>query len=91
MERDCTLSSENGNVIFRNRRHLILTDEKFTKKFSNDNIISAFTKLPEGVAPLQLVKTCNLIDYHQSFETYYTKCNQNNSVMTCFKKTKQVH
>ena len=54
MERDCTLSKkENGYAIIRNHRHLTLTDEKFTQKFSNGNIRPASTKLPEGVAPLQ--------------------------------------
>ena len=48
-----TTQNEKGNVIIRNRRHLILTDEKFTQKFSNGNIRAASTELPGGVAPLQ--------------------------------------
>ena len=47
------VQNENGYAIIRNHRHLILTDEKFTQKFSNGNIRPASTELPEGVAPLQ--------------------------------------
>ena len=45
--------NENGNVMIRNRRHLIPTNEKFTEKFSYDNIIPPTTKSPESIAPLQ--------------------------------------
>ena len=43
--------------MIRNCRHLISTNEKFTKKFSYDEIIPNTTKLPESVAPPQ---TANL-------------------------------
>ena len=49
--------SENGNLIIRNYRHLIPTNEKFTNKFTYDNIIQTATKLPESVAQPQ---TANL-------------------------------
>ena len=61
-----TVQNENGYAIIRNHRHLILTDEKFTQKFSNDNIRPASTKLPEGVAPLQ---TTNLSKHVTSLTT----------------------
>ena len=44
--------NKNGNVMIRNHRHLTLTNEKFTKKFSYDNIPPT-TKSPESIAPLQ--------------------------------------
>ena len=46
--------NENGNVMIRNSRHLIPTNEKFTEKFSYDNIIPPINKLPERVAPRKL-------------------------------------
>ena len=49
--------NENGNVIIRNCRYLIPTNEKFTEKFSCDNIIPTTTKLPESLAQPQ---TANL-------------------------------
>ena len=49
--------NENGNVIIRNCRYLILTNEKFTEKFSCDNIMLTTTKLPESLAQPQ---TANL-------------------------------
>ena len=82
MELDCMLSSENGNVIIRNRRHLILTDEKFTQKFSNGNIIPAFTELSEGVAPLQFtslskpVTSLTTINHLKSIAPNVTKITQ---------------
>ena len=45
--------NENGNVMIRNRRHLIPTNKKLTKKFNYDNIIPTTTKLLESVATLQ--------------------------------------
>ena len=39
--------------MIRNRRHLIPTKEKFTEKFSYDNIIPTTAKLLESVAPWQ--------------------------------------
>ena len=45
--------NENGNVMIRNRRHLIPTNEKFTEKFSYDNIIPPTTKSLESIAPPQ--------------------------------------
>ena len=45
--------NENGNVMIRNRRHLIPTNKKFTEKFSYSNIIPPTTKLPERVASPQ--------------------------------------
>ena len=39
--------------MIRNCRHLIPTNEKFTDKFSYDDIIPTNTKLPESVAPPQ--------------------------------------
>ena len=49
----CNVLNENGNVLIRNRRHLIPTIDKLTQKFSSDNCIATPTKLPESVAPLQ--------------------------------------
>ena len=43
--------------MIRNRRHLILTNEKFNEKFSYDNIIQTTTKLPQSVAPPQTVNS----------------------------------
>ena len=45
--------NENGNVMIRNCRHLIPTNEKFTEQFSYDNIIPPTTKSPESIAPPQ--------------------------------------
>ena len=45
--------NENRNVMIRNHRHFILTSEKFTDKFSYNNIIPPTTKSPESIAPLQ--------------------------------------
>ena len=45
--------NENRNVMIRNHRHFILTNEKFTDKFSYNNIIPPTTKSPESIAPLQ--------------------------------------
>ena len=39
--------------MIRNRRHLIPTNEKFTEKFSHENIIPPTNKLEERVAPPQ--------------------------------------
>ena len=49
--------NEDGNVMIRNRRHLIPTNEKFTEKFSYDNIIPTTTRSPESVAPPQTVNS----------------------------------
>ena len=49
----CNVLSENRNVVIRNRRHLIPTNDKLTQKFSSDNFIVTTTKLPESVSPLQ--------------------------------------
>ena len=71
MELDCMLSSENGNVIIRNRRHLILTDE-----------MPAFTELSEGVAPLQFtnlskpVTSLTTINHLKSIAPNVTKITQ---------------
>ena len=51
--RSCDILNENGNVVIRNRRHLIPTDEKITHKFIYSNFISTTANLPESVAPLQ--------------------------------------
>ena len=45
--------NENGNVIIKNHRHLIPTNEKFTQKFTYNNIIPITTRLPEGKTPQQ--------------------------------------
>ena len=45
--------NENGNVMIRNRRHLIPNNEKFTEKFSYNNIIPPTTKSPESITPPQ--------------------------------------
>ena len=45
--------NENGNVMLRNRRNLITTNENFTEKFSYGNIIPTTAKLPESAATLQ--------------------------------------
>ena len=45
--------NENGNVMIRNCRHLILTNQKFNEKFSYDNMTPPNTKSPESIAPLQ--------------------------------------
>ena len=44
---------KNRNVMIRNCRHLIPINEKFTKKFSYNNIIPPNNKLLERVTPLQ--------------------------------------
>ena len=41
----------------RNSRNLVPTNEKFTKKFSRDKLISPTIKLPEGVTPPQTAKS----------------------------------
>ena len=48
---------ENGNVMIRNRKHLIPTNKKFMEKFSYDNIIPSTTKLSENIVPPQTGKS----------------------------------
>ena len=43
--------------MIRNHRHLILTNKKFTEKFSHNNIIPPTTKSPERIAPLQIANS----------------------------------
>ena len=50
--------NKNGNVMIRNHWHLILTKEKFTKKFGYDNTIPPITKSLKSITPPQ---TANLL------------------------------
>ena len=55
--RSYNVLNESGNVMIRNGRHFISTNEKITEKFSYDSIIPSTTKLPESVAPRQTVNS----------------------------------
>ena len=77
--------------MIKNHRHLILTNEKFIKKFSYDNIPTT-TKLSESVAPPQ---TAILPKHVTSLTTINTSKpiapNGTKVIRMCFEKTRQVY
>ena len=79
--------------MIRNRRHLIPTNEKFTEKFSYNNIIPPATKSPESIAPpqtanpLKPVTSLTTINPSKPMAPNETKVTRSG----CFKKNKQVY
>ena len=92
--RSYDILNENENLMIRNHRHLILTNGKFTKKFSYDNIVPTTTKLLESVTPLQSanlpkrVTASTFINSSKSIVPNSTKVTRSGRVL---KKPKQVY
>ena len=86
--------NENKSLMIRNRRHLILTNGKFTEKFSYGNIIPTTTKLLESVTPPQTanlpkrVTASTFINPSKSIVPNRTKVTRSERVL---KKPKQVY
>ena len=92
--RSYDILNENKNLMIRNHRHLILTNGKFTEKFSYDNIVPTTTKLLESVTPLQSanlpkrVTASTFINSSKSIVPNSTKVTRSGRVL---KKPKQVY
>ena len=82
--------NENENVMVRNRKHLITTNEKSIEKFSYSNIIPTTTKPTKRMAPPQTTNLLKLVTSSTTINPLKTIGHNETRLGRVLKKNKQV-